>query len=175
MAAPQWMLRQLAGPSGLLGPMFGFFLDRVNGADAVRAVARLAPAPTDDLLDLGFGGGVALPHPSARIALGRDSGTLALLLTAANGVQGMAMPALNAMMSRRTPPSQQGELQGLTGSMSALAFLTAQLMYNSSLSYFISDDAPFYFAGAPFIIATAVTIITLLALFALPKQTPNTE
>jgi len=26
------------------------------------------------------GGGVALPHPSARIALGRDSGTLALLL-----------------------------------------------------------------------------------------------
>jgi len=27
-----------------------------------------------------IGGGVALPHPSARIALGRDSGTLALLL-----------------------------------------------------------------------------------------------
>ena len=26
------------------------------------------------------GGGFALPHPSARIALGRDSGTLALLL-----------------------------------------------------------------------------------------------
>jgi PTS system nitrogen regulatory IIA component len=27
-----------------------------------------------------IGGGFALPHPSARIALGRDSGTLALLL-----------------------------------------------------------------------------------------------
>lgn len=103
------------------------------------------------------------------------NGMIALMFAAFNGVQGMAMPALNAMMSKRTPPSQQGELQGLNGSMSALAFLTAQLMYNSSLSYFIGDDAPFYFAGAPFILATMVTIIALLALLALPRQTPRAE
>jgi MFS transporter, DHA1 family, tetracycline resistance protein len=141
-----------------------FFQTMVIG----RAVKRFGERHTA-MIGMSFAVAVFLTYAFLR------NGTLALILAAANGVQGMAMPALNAMMSRRTPPSQQGELQGLTGSMSALAFLTAQLMYNSSLSYFISDDAPFYFAGAPFIIATAVTIITLLALFALPKQAPNTE
>jgi PTS system nitrogen regulatory IIA component len=41
-------------------------------AQRLRATGGVTWAP--------IGGGFALPHPSARIALGRDSGTLALLL-----------------------------------------------------------------------------------------------
>lgn len=41
-------------------------------AQRIRAVGGVNIAPV--------GGGFALPHPSARIALGRDSGTIALLL-----------------------------------------------------------------------------------------------
>lgn len=47
-----------------------------------------------------IGGGFALPHPSARIALGRDSGTLALLLlrdvmqVPGNGTDGMMITRL---------------------------------------------------------------------------------
>ncbi len=99
------------------------------------------------------------------------SGTFALILNFINGFAGMAMPAVNAMMSMRTPPDQQGELQGLTGSMSALAFLLAQLVYNNALATFTASDAPVHFPGAPFIIAATMGTLALTALFLLPRRT----
>jgi MFS transporter, DHA1 family, tetracycline resistance protein len=86
----------------------------------------------------------------------------------------MAMPAINAMMSMRIPPDQQGELQGLNGSLSALAFLTAQLLFNNALAYFTRPDAPVQFAGAPFLIAAAIALVALIALLNLARRpTPD--
>ncbi len=99
------------------------------------------------------------------------NGTLALMLNVLNGFSGMAMPSVNAMMSMRTPADQQGELQGLTGSMSALAFLLAQLVYNNVLATFTASDAPVHFPGAPFIIAAVMGIFSLTALFMLRRRT----
>jgi MFS transporter, DHA1 family, tetracycline resistance protein len=98
------------------------------------------------------------------------NGAIALVLNLLNGFSGLAMPALNAMMSQRTPPDQQGELQGMNGSMSALGFLLAQLVYNNALAAFTSDEAAVYFPGAPFLIAASFSLLALLALFLLPKR-----
>jgi DHA1 family tetracycline resistance protein-like MFS transporter len=98
------------------------------------------------------------------------SGTIAIFLTLFNGLSGMAMPAINAMMSQRTPPDQQGELQGMNGSLSALSFLFAQLVYNNVLAYFTSDAAPFYFPGATFLIAASIAAIALVALIMLARR-----
>lgn len=98
------------------------------------------------------------------------NGAIALMLNVLNGFAGMAMPSVNAMMSMRTPPDQQGELQGLTGSMSALAILAAQLMYNNTLATFTASDAPVYFPGAPFIISASLGVFALIALFLLPRR-----
>jgi MFS transporter, DHA1 family, tetracycline resistance protein len=98
------------------------------------------------------------------------NGTVALMLNVLNGFSGMAMPSVNAMMSMRAPPEQQGELQGLTGSMSALAFLMAQLVYNNALATFTSDKAPIHFPGAPFIIAASLGVFALMAMFLLPRR-----
>ena len=46
----------------------------------VRQMLAQRLRATDGVTWASIGGGFALPHPSARIALGRDSGTLALLL-----------------------------------------------------------------------------------------------
>lgn len=65
--------------------------DVANVFDRIVAALPAATPPVRQMLDQrlrapggitwgAVGGGVALPHPSARIALGRDSGTLALLL-----------------------------------------------------------------------------------------------
>lgn len=99
------------------------------------------------------------------------NGTIALMLNLVNGFSGMAMPAVNAMMSMRTPSDQQGELQGLAGSMSALAFLLAQLTYNNVLATFTANDAPVHFPGAPFIIAAIMGTVAVTALFLLPRRT----
>ena len=85
------------------------------------------------------------------------------------------MPAINAMMSMRTPPDQQGELQGLTGSMSALAFLMAQLVYNNVLATFTSSEAPVYFPGAPFVISASLGVFALVTLFLLPRRNKRPE
>jgi MFS transporter, DHA1 family, tetracycline resistance protein len=103
------------------------------------------------------------------------AGNIVLALVILNGLSGIAMPSLNAMMSRRTPPEQQGELQGLNGSMSALAFLFAQLVYNNALSYFTAPTTPVHFAGAPFLIAAMMTILALVVLFMTPKTTNTIE
>ncbi len=100
------------------------------------------------------------------------NGTAALVLIILNGLSGMALPAINAMMSMRTPADQQGELQGLNGSLAALSFLSAQLLFNNALAFFSSKDAPVYFAGAPFLIAAAIALATLAALFLLIWRRP---
>ncbi|MEE9433481.1 MAG: TCR/Tet family MFS transporter [Sphingorhabdus sp.] len=100
------------------------------------------------------------------------NGAVAMLLCLGMGAQGIAMPALNAMMSRRIPPEQQGELQGFNGSMAALAFLIAQLVFNFALAYFTSPEAPRYFAGAPFVISSVFAAMALIILTLLPRSRP---
>jgi MFS transporter, DHA1 family, tetracycline resistance protein len=128
-----------------------------------RAVKRFGERGTA-LIGMGFG--IASYIFIAFLTNGR----IALLFNFFNGFSGMAMPAVNAMMSMRTPPNQQGELQGLTGSMSALAFLLAQLGYNNALAFFTSPVAPLYFPGAPFIMAACFGATALTALVLLPRR-----
>lgn len=100
------------------------------------------------------------------------NGNIALGIGLIVGVQGMIMPCINAMMSRRTPAESQGELQGFNGSLSALAALVAPLIYNTSLSHYTSDSASVYFPGAPFILSALLAIIALVAL---ARLTPSNE
>jgi MFS transporter, DHA1 family, tetracycline resistance protein len=95
--------------------------------------------------------------------------TFALFVPIFMGAQGMAMPALNAMMSRRVPPAQQGELQGFTGSLSALSFLFAQVTFNNVLAAYTAKDTAVYFPGAPFILAAIIAFTAFTALLLLPK------
>lgn len=92
-------------------------------------------------------------------------GSLVLPLTLLMGIQGVVMPAINAMMSQRVSSSNQGELQGFNGSLAALALLIAQLGYNSLLSHFTSDDASIYFPGAPFVLAIMFSLGAILILY----------
>lgn len=98
------------------------------------------------------------------------NGIFALLISTIMGIQGVIMPSLNAIMSRRTSARNQGELQGFNGSLAALALLIANISYNSLLSYFTSSDAPIRFAGAPFVLAAFFAIISILLLLNLPKE-----
>jgi DHA1 family tetracycline resistance protein-like MFS transporter len=117
--------------------------------------------------------GMTFGFASFTITAFLTNGTIALLLNVLNGFSGMAMPAINAMMSQRTPQNQQGELQGLNGSMSALAILMAQLVYNNMLSTFTGKSAPIHFPGAPFLIAASLTILTLTLLILLSRRDPD--
>lgn len=102
-----------------------------------------------------------------------DSSNMALWFCLLVGIQGMVMPSLNAMMSRRTPANAQGELQGFNGSLAALGALIAPLLYNTSLSYFTAPANNVYFPGAPFIISASIAMVALICLIRL-KPAPDT-
>lgn len=62
-------------------PTLGRVVDALPGtAPAVRQLVQQRLRASGGVTLAPIGGGLALPHPSARIALGRGSGTLALLL-----------------------------------------------------------------------------------------------
>jgi PTS system nitrogen regulatory IIA component len=68
------------GPSELR-PTLRTIVERLPGSSAAARQLVSQKISTENGLTLApVGGGFALPHPSARIALGRDSGTLALIL-----------------------------------------------------------------------------------------------
>jgi len=73
---------------------------------------------------------------------------------------GIAGPALQGIISGKVPSNEQGELQGaLTSLMSATSIIGPPLM-TWLFAYFTSKRAPLYFAGAPFIAAALLLIIS---------------
>lgn len=100
-----------------------------------------------------------------------ENSTAALVACFFVGAQGMVMPCINAMMSRRTPAESQGELQGFNGSIAALAALVAPLIYNTSLSHFTAPENAVYFPGAPFVLSATLAAAAILSLLLLkPTQ-----
>jgi DHA1 family tetracycline resistance protein-like MFS transporter len=84
---------------------------------------------------------------------------------------GIAGPAFQAIISNQVPANEQGEIQGtLTSVMSASAIVGPPLM-TGVFFYFTNKNTPFEFAGAPFILASLLMLIsTILAYFALRKN-----
>jgi DHA1 family tetracycline resistance protein-like MFS transporter len=84
---------------------------------------------------------------------------------------GIAGPALQAIISNQVPASEQGEIQGtLTSVMSASAIIGPPIM-TGIFFYFTNKEASIIFAGAPFLLAAILMMVSsFLAFYALKKQ-----
>lgn len=91
-------------------------------------------------------------------------GWLIFVIMAFTALAALTGPALSSMMSRRVPATMQGELQGFIGSLTALSAIAAPLLFNPSLAYFSGVNAPVYFPGAAFVIATVFAATALIVL-----------
>jgi len=74
----------------------------------------------------------------------------------------VAGPALQGIMSRTASDDQQGELQGVLTSISAVAVIISPLMMTQTFSHFTRPETDFYFAGAPFLLASALVLVSLV-------------
>ena len=74
---------------------------------------------------------------------------------------GVAGAAVQAIMTRRVSPEQQGQLQGATNSVNSIAQLLGPFLFTLSFAYFIGDTAPFKLPGAPFFLAAALLALAL--------------
>lgn len=79
-------------------------------------------------------------------------------------LQGLSFPTFNALVSMRVSPTEQGALQGVMGSMTALGSVFGPVMLTQTLAAFTEPGAPIYFPGAAFILAAALMSVALVAL-----------
>lgn len=93
-----------------------------------------------------------------------QSGFWALVFTPLSALGGVTGPALQAMMSRATPKTQQGELQGINASLNALAMILTPLVMTGIFGLFTGAASPVYWPGAPFLLS-ALMMLGALVLF----------
>jgi DHA1 family tetracycline resistance protein-like MFS transporter len=74
---------------------------------------------------------------------------------------GFVQPAMQAFMTRKIGPSEQGALQGINGSVMALTGIIGPLIFGSLYAYFISPQS-FNLPGAPFLLAALLMVSSLI-------------
>ncbi len=92
----------------------------------------------------------------------------ALILVSAPG--GIAMPAINAMMSKNAPPEAQGRLQGVVSSLEGLSSIVGPLLMTQLFQAY-GTTLP----GAPFFAATALCLIALMVLMMRAAKAPAAQ
>ena len=91
--------------------------------------------------------------------------TMAYMFMIAGALGGLAGPAMSGIASSQVGPAQQGELQGAIGSVGSLTNIISPLMMTIVFGIYTAPDAPFYFPGAPFILAAILTMMSLSLFF----------
>ena len=82
--------------------------------------------------------------------------------------QGIAQPAIGALMSHEVDVDQQGELQGAVASLQALGSVFGPPLMTQVFAAFTRPGSSFTFAGAPFLLAAG---LMLFAVLILPRDT----
>ncbi len=101
-----------------------------------------------------------------------SSGTWALILTPIAALGSVLNPALQGVMSRMVGDDQQGELQGVLTSLSALSMVVSPMMMTYVFAVFTREDAPVYLPGAPFLVSMALMGVSLF-IFSRSRLTVN--
>ena len=74
---------------------------------------------------------------------------------------GLAGPNIQALMSSKVDPKEQGALQGANTSMSSVANIVAPLIFGFLLSYVTRPGMPVIFSGACFIVAAVFMLFNI--------------
>lgn len=96
-------------------------------------------------------------------------GWLVLLMTPLMALGGVTGPSLQGLMSRAAQNNQQGELQGLLTSVSALAMIISPMLMTQTFAYFTGPTTPIWLPTAPFILALGIIVVSV-AIFVSGRQ-----
>ena len=102
-----------------------------------------------------------------------SKGWMIYVLLVVGSFGGIAMPALQGLVSRCVPLNEQGAVQGALASLASLAGILGPLLATGLFGYFINDKAPVHLPGAAFFASSLLVFLgLLLALRAFKKATP---
>jgi DHA1 family tetracycline resistance protein-like MFS transporter len=70
-------------------------------------------------------------------------------------------PAMNAIMTRRVAPSEQGQLQGANGSVAGIAGVVGPGLFTEVFARFIAPGRSPELVGAPFVLASLLMLVAI--------------
>lgn len=73
---------------------------------------------------------------------------------------GISGPGLQAIISGSVPANEQGELQGSLTSIVSITSIVGPLLMSNLFAFFTGPIAPFYFPGAPFMLAALLMLLS---------------
>ncbi len=96
-----------------------------------------------------------------------NKGWMMFAITVVASLGGLAMPALQGVMSNEVPLNEQGELRGALTSVMSLTSIFGPLLMTNLFAFFTSAQAPFQLPGAPYwmgslLIAASLSLIVRL-------------
>ncbi len=143
---------------GLSMGLVGLLMAIVQGGLIRLVIPRLGPART---AFLGFFSAAA-----AYIGIAfAPNGQIVYAWLVVSALAGFVMPAVQAILTNQVPQNEQGELQGIIGSISSVGMIIGPLAMTQTFGYFTSGAAPIYFPGAAFLVAGVLTLAAV-AVFA---------
>ena len=75
---------------------------------------------------------------------------------------GIAVPALQSIISTTVPKNEQGELQGALTSLVSLTSIMGPPLMTGLFAYFTGPKAPFHFSGAAFLLAALFMLLSAI-------------
>ena len=84
----------------------------------------------------------------------------------------IAMPTINAMMSKQIPMDAQGELQGASASLMSVSAIVGPPLMAGLFGTFSRSDAPVYLPGIAFIAAGFITILSAAIVYRVLRTSP---
>ncbi len=86
---------------------------------------------------------------------------------------GLAGPSLQALMSQRVGPSEQGQLQGALASLFGIAGMIGPLVFTGIFAFAIAPSRAVQFPGVPYWLASALLLGSLALAWAVTRPAAN--
>lgn len=83
--------------------------------------------------------------------------------------------ALEGLISNQVPENEQGELQGSKSSLTSLMVIISPPIMTGLFAFFTRKDAPIYLPGAPFILASGLTLIAFVIAYRTLRRLPEPQ
>lgn len=87
-------------------------------------------------------------------------------------LQGLMLPGLQGLMSRRIPPNEQGQLQGATQSLQGMSSILGPLIFPLTFAWALRNDATLHMPGLPILIAASLLVLAFLIALRVAKPLP---
>jgi len=143
---------------------YGLFFTLVQAFGIAPLIRRLGEHRTTML-------GLLIEMSACLIFAFLTSGVAAIAFTAYAAFGSIAGPAMQGLMSNGTPDDQQGELQGVMASLTAVGVMASPALMTGTFSWFTRPEAPIHAPGAPFVLAAVLLVACVIILVAPVRET----